>query len=156
MTIATHAAGQRVARIARGLILVALLLAALDACAADTGNARVGYDPYANGAYGGSPFLAEMVAQQVVVAADRRGSLLWDRAEYTATAGDVSFVVQNPSPVVHQFGVEGNGVNYQSGNLAPGPTTTFTIKGLPAGDYLIVCNYANHKEAGMVATLRVR
>lgn len=131
-------------------------LAGIAACGGGNEAANKGYDPFANGAYGGSPFLAETVAQQVMVAADRRGSLLWERTPYTATAGDVSFVVQNPSPVVHQFGIEGNGVNYQSGNIAPGATIIYTMKGLPAGDYQLVCNYANHKEAGMVAALAVR
>lgn len=148
--------GRTVFPATRLAVVCALVCGALVACGGGAGGSGTGDDPFANGAYGGSQFLAETVSQQVVVMADRRGSLLWDKLAYTATPGDISFVVQNPSPVVHQFGVEGNGIKYESGRLSPGSTTTFTVKGLPAGDYQLVCNYANHKEAGMVAALGVR
>ena len=66
-----------------------------------------------------------------------------------------TFVVNNPSPVQHQFGVEGNGISYESGNLGGGTTTNLTIKGLPPGEYQIVCNFPGHKEGGMIAKLTV-
>src|SRR5690348_17289501 len=100
-------------------ICCALAAGLLAGCGGTAGAKR---DPYANGQYGGTPFLAETVPQQITVTADRRGSLQWDRATYTATAGDVTFVVQNPSPVPHQFGVEGQGLRYESGLIDPGST----------------------------------
>lgn len=109
----------------------------------------------ANAPYGGSKFYSQAAAQQVPVAADPTGGLKWDKAEYTATAGDVTFTVANPSPVQHQFGVEGAGINYQSGNLGGGTTVTLTIKGLPPGEYQLVCNFPGHKAGGMVAKLTV-
>jgi uncharacterized cupredoxin-like copper-binding protein len=104
----------------------------------------------------GSQFSSETAAQQVAVAADPSGALRWDKQDYTAQAGDVTFVVKNPSQITHQFSVEGNGVNYTSPNLKPGSTNNYTIKGLPAGAYQIICNYPGHKQAGMVATLTVK
>ncbi len=104
----------------------------------------------------GNQFSSDVVAQQVAVAADPSGALRWDKQEYTAQAGDVTFVVKNPSQVTHQFSVEGNGVNYKSPNIKPGSTNNYTIKGLPAGTYQIICNYPGHKQAGMVATLTVK
>lgn len=105
---------------------------------------------------GGNGFTSEMVAQQVQVAADPSGALRWDRAAYEATAGDISFVVKNASPVGHQFSIEGNGVNYKSANFGTNTTNILTVQGLPAGEYQIVCNYPGHKAAGMIAKLTVK
>jgi plastocyanin len=108
------------------------------------------------GAGGDGQFSGEVVAQRVAVAADRGGALRWDRATYEATAGDITFVVSNPSPMPHQFTVEGNGVSYRSKTFSANTTNNFTVKALPAGEYQIVCDYAGHRQAGMVARLIVR
>jgi plastocyanin len=105
---------------------------------------------------GGTGFSSEVVAQRVQVAADPSGALRWDRATYEAKAGDITFVVANTSPAAHQFTLEGSGVNYRSGNFKAKTTNTFTVKGLPAGEYRIICDYPGHKAAGMVAKLIVR
>jgi uncharacterized cupredoxin-like copper-binding protein len=108
-----------------------------------------------SGGTGGDEFSTEVVLQQVEVGANPSGALAWDRAEYRVQAGDVTFVVKNPSPLAHQFAVEGNGASYQSPHLKAGTTNRFTIMGLQPGRYRIVCNYPGHKAAGMVATLIV-
>jgi uncharacterized cupredoxin-like copper-binding protein len=110
----------------------------------------------APGKSGSLAFTGDTVAQQVQVAADPNGSLKWDKAAYDVKAGDVSFVVTNHSPMAHNFAVEGNGVKAQSKDFGTHTTNTFTLKGLPAGDYQIVCNIPGHKEAGMVAKLVVK
>jgi plastocyanin len=101
-------------------------------------------------------FTPGTVAQQVQVAADPTGALKWDKASYEAQAGDVTFVVANASPVTHNFAVEGPGVLAQSQNFASKTINSFTLKGLKPGEYLIVCNFAGHREAGMVAKLTVK
>jgi plastocyanin len=101
-------------------------------------------------------FSAEIAAQQVVVAANPRGALRWDRASYEATAGDITFVVTNMSPVAHQFSIEGNSVTFKSPNFGANTTHNYTVNGLPAGKYRIVCNYPGHKAAGMMSALIVR
>lgn len=101
-------------------------------------------------------FTAGTAAQQVQVAADPTGALKWDKASYEVQAGDVTFVVTNASPVTHNFAVEGPGVMAQSQNFAGKTTNSFTLKGLKPGEYLIVCNFAGHREAGMVAKLTVK
>lgn len=137
--------------------LLGLSLTGLAACTTQTVTPTAG--PSGAGGTttsGRSKFSSTVVAQTVSVAADPSGALKWDRAEYTAAAGDVTFVVVNQSPVPHQFGVEGNGINYASDNLQTGTTTNLTIMGLKAGDYMIVCDYPGHREAGMVAKLTVK
>ncbi len=108
------------------------------------------------GGAGGSQFSNEVVAQRVEVAADPAGALRWDRATYEATAGDITFVVSNPSSMQHQFTLEGNGVTYRSKIFSSNTTNNFTVKALPAGEYQLICDYAGHKQAGMVARLIVR
>ncbi len=128
----------------RGLwfsMLIALGVA-LAACGGDDG--------------GGTGFSTEVVAQRVAVAADPTGALRWDKATYEATAGDITFVVSNASPLPHQFTLAGNGVNYRSKTLASKTTQTLTVRALPPGEYQLICDYPGHKAAGMVARLIVR
>ncbi len=108
------------------------------------------------GTGGDGQFSDEVVAQRVAVAADPSGTPRWDRATYEATAGDITFVVGNPSPTPHQFTLEGNGVTYRSKTFSANTTHNFTVKALPAGEYQLICDYAGHKQAGMVAKLIVR
>jgi plastocyanin len=108
------------------------------------------------GSAGGNAFSAEVVAQRVQIAADPSGALRWDRATYEARAGDITFVVANNSPVAHQFTIEGNGVSYRSKNFKAKSTHNFTVRGLPAGEYQLICDYPGHKAVGMVAKLIVR
>ena len=108
------------------------------------------------GAADGSQFSSEVVAQRVAVAADPTGAPRWDRATYEATAGDITFVVDNPSPAPHQFTLAGQGVNYRSKNFKANTTQTFTVRALPPGEYQLICDYPGHRAAGMVATLIVR
>ena len=103
----------------------------------------------------GLGFSQGVVAQQIAVAAFPDGTLRWDQEVYQARAGDVTFVVRNPSPIAHQFSVEGNGVNARSANLTASSTSTYTLKDLAPGEYRIVCNFPGHRDAGMVARLVV-
>jgi plastocyanin len=101
-------------------------------------------------------FTSEKVAQQVKVAVDPATMIRWDQPVYTAQAGDVSFVVTNGSAMPHNFAIEGNGLKVQSKDFGANTTNTFTLKGLPAGEYTIACNVPGHREAGMVAKLIVK
>jgi len=107
-----------------------------------------------NGNFGGSKFYSAVVDQKVEISSVA-GALKWDKAQYTAKVGDVTFVVKNLGPAPHQLGVETSTTKYESGVLAPNSTTNLTIKGMTAGDYDIVCNIPGHKAAGMVARLTV-
>jgi plastocyanin len=132
------------------LATATLLSVAIVACGSPQG---------ANGGTGGGTkagFSSDVVAQKVEVSADPRGNLKWDQAEYAATAGDVTFVVANPSVIEHNFGVKGgpDRLNVVSKNFKGRSENTFTLKDLKAGEYQIVCTVPGHNT--MVAKLLVR
>ncbi|HET8626808.1 MAG TPA: plastocyanin/azurin family copper-binding protein [Thermomicrobiales bacterium] len=109
------------------------------------------------GAQGGAPegagFSHEVTAQQFTVTAT--GSLTWDPNHLTSQAGEVTFVVKNPTTLVHNFVLQGNGVNATSGDLRPGTTTNLTLKGLKPGAYRYVCTIPGHAST-MNGTLTVK
>lgn len=98
-------------------------------------------------------FSTAVAAQQFHVTAEP--AIRWSPAELRATAGDITFIVSNPTALNHDFTIQGNGVNARSGVLRPGSTTTLTLTGLAAGTYRYVCTIPGH-EATMVGTLIVK
>ncbi len=132
------------------LALATLLSVAIVGCSSSAG---------ADGGTGGGTkagFSSDAVAQKIEVSADPRGNLKWDQAEYTATAGDVTFAVGNPSVIEHNFGVKGgpDRLNVVSKNFKGRSENTFTLKDLKPGEYQIVCTVPGHN--AMVAKLVVR
>ena len=107
----------------------------------------------AGGAAGG--FSDAPAAQTVAIRVDPSGRLAWEKTEYTATAGDITFLVSSPAGLAHNFTIDGPGVKAQSPQFAGGTTNRYTLTGVRPGTYRIVCTVPGHHEAGMVATLRV-
>jgi plastocyanin len=70
--------------------------------------------------------------------------------------GDVVLVVKNQGAIEHNLVVEvlGGGTLAQIAIIEPGETKWIEAS-LPPGTYNIYCGLPGHKEAGMVATLRV-
>ncbi len=129
-------AGRRVGPSLAGLaVLVALLAGCGGGPAADIG------------------FSSEPAAQHLEVAATDK--VTWAPNRLEATAGDVTFVVHNPTSLSHNFMVQGNGVKAVSRNFKPNATVTLTLKDLKPGTYRYVCTVAGH-EATMFGTLVVR
>jgi uncharacterized cupredoxin-like copper-binding protein len=135
----------KLVRVIPTLLLMGLLALAVVACGSAAG---------ASG--NGQGFSNEPTAQNVSIRVDRNGKLAWERGEYEAVAGDVTFVVENPTGLAHNFAIEGNGVKAQSKQFGGETTSRFTLKGLQPGTYVIACTLPGHREAGMVATLVVR
>lgn len=100
----------------------------------------------------GRRFTTEAVSQQIRVSAER--GIRWSPAELAAQAGDVTFIVTNPTALNHTFVLEGNGLNVRSDVLRPGSTTNLTLTGLAPGQYRYICSVLGH-EATMVGTLVV-
>lgn len=99
------------------------------------------------------PYLGLGAAPPVRLAAKEFQFTPKDLAAY---AGGVTFVVQNQGAIEHNLVVaapEGNAVA-QIAIIEPGETTVLQAS-LPPGTYTLYCNLPGHKDAGMVATLRV-
>ncbi|MFN8512188.1 MAG: plastocyanin/azurin family copper-binding protein [Thermomicrobiales bacterium] len=127
------------------LVLAVLLGAALVAC----GNMDSG-----GPATGG--FSDEVLPNQIAVSADPKGTLRWELQAYEGKAGDVTFVVKNPSTIAHNFVLEGDGVKVSSKTIGAKKSQNLTLKGLAAGEYQIICTLPGHREAGMVAKLTLK
>ncbi|HEX6134933.1 MAG TPA: cupredoxin domain-containing protein [Longimicrobiales bacterium] len=73
-------------------------------------------------------------------------------------AGVIAFNVQNSGSVMHRFEIEGNGEEWETGDLAPGDGVTMSIS-LSPGEYRVYCpietDGVSHADQGMSTTLRV-
>jgi uncharacterized cupredoxin-like copper-binding protein len=68
--------------------------------------------------------------------------------------GETTFLITNTGEHEHGFEVEGNGIERAIESLPPGETAELTVD-LQAGSYTVYCPVGNHREEGMVTTLRV-
>jgi uncharacterized cupredoxin-like copper-binding protein len=127
------------------LVLAVMLAVALVSCAnMDAGAPATG------------GFSDEILPNQIAVSTDPKGTLRWEQQSYEGMAGDVTFVVSNPSTIGHNFVIEGNGLKVASKTIGAKKTQNLTLKGLAAGEYQIVCTLPGHREAGMVAKLTLK
>ena len=71
-------------------------------------------------------------------------------------AGQVTFKLENTGSVPHQFEVEGQGIEEETGLIQPGASATLTLD-LKPGHYEIYCPVGNgsHKHLGMETELEV-
>jgi uncharacterized cupredoxin-like copper-binding protein len=81
---------------------------------------------------------------------------LFDPREVTARIGEVAFVVKNQGAIEHDFVLEDGGGKTVAQIAIIEPGQTVEVKAaVQAGTYTIYCSLPGHREAGMVATLRV-
>jgi uncharacterized cupredoxin-like copper-binding protein len=122
---------------------ICLLAVALAGCGGDDGEATIALDEDVVG----SPQL------RFEPAAD--GELAFNANEAVAKSGNVSFVIENPTPKPHTIAVEN-----QKGKVL-GRTRTairgkeFVIVNMKPGTYTYFCAVPGHREAGMEGTLTV-
>jgi plastocyanin len=77
-----------------------------------------------------------------------------DPADPSVSAGEVTFEVTNDGSITHNLEVEGNGVEEEVEDIAPGDNGSLTAE-LEPGSYEIYCSIGNHKDLGMKGTLTV-
>jgi plastocyanin len=88
----------------------------------------------------------------VAVASPEDGSLSFDPAELSASAGEVTFTYNNPSQVPHAFEIDG--VDGSATDTVTQSEATVTVR-LEAGEYTFFCPVGSHRQAGMEGTLTV-
>jgi plastocyanin len=86
--------------------------------------------------------------------ADASGALKFQKDSLSAPAGEVTLVMENPSPVDHDIAVKGNGVDEKGEVVGKGETSRVTAT-LEAGEYEFYCSVPGHEAAGMKGTLTV-
>lgn len=94
-------------------------------------------------------------AQKLELSADPGGALKYDKTELKAGAGTVQIVMDNPSDVPHNVGIEGAGVDVQGPVVEKGGMSEVSAD-LKAGEYEFYCSVGSHRQAGMKGTLTVR
>ena len=87
--------------------------------------------------------------------ADTSGALKFDQSALNASAGKVTIVMQNPSPLSHDIAIRGNGVDVK-GKIVPQGGTSTVSADLKPGTYTFLCTVDGHAAAGMKGTLTVR
>lgn len=87
--------------------------------------------------------------------ADASGALRFDKSTLSASAGKVTIVMGNPSPLSHDIAIQGNGVDVKGAIVAKGGTSTVSAD-LKPGTYTFLCTFDGHAAAGMKGTLTVR
>lgn len=98
------------------------------------------------------PFEEAHEKQRVVVQAR---SYEYQPSEITVAPGEVTFVVDNATDIVHGFEVEGHGMEVVIDEIAPGATDSLTTTFEESGEYEIYCPVADHEQRGMTGTLTV-
>ena len=91
----------------------------------------------------------------VEINADPTGQLKFTASSAAASAGKVTLRMQNMSSVMHDIGIEGNGVNVVGPIVANGGVSTVTAD-LKPGSYKFYCSVDGHAAAGMIGPLTVK
>jgi len=129
---------------ARCTLLASVAVVSLVACGGDDDGEGAG-----GGGGGGSE--APPASETVTVVAESITG--FDREDYAALAGEVTFVYENGDSAPHTLVIED--VPDDDFKLQVGDTDEGTIA-LEAGEYVIYCDISGHRGAGMEATLTVQ
>jgi mono/diheme cytochrome c family protein len=102
-----------------------------------------------------SPKPAVEKAGQLEIDADPTGQLKFLASKASATAGQVTLKMKNPSSTPHDIAVQGNGINQVGKVVASGGVSTVSVS-LKPGTYEFYCSVDGHAAAGMKGTLTVK
>jgi plastocyanin len=88
------------------------------------------------------------------IEADPSGALRFNKTTLSASAGKLTIVMANPSPLQHDVAIQGNGVDIAGNVVSNGGTSTVSAN-LKPGAYTFLCTVDGHADAGMKGTLTV-
>lgn len=83
------------------------------------------------------------------------GRLAFDKRLLQTSAGAVTIIMDNPSPVAHGIALRGPGISQKGPIVAQGATSKIAAR-LRRGRYLFYCPVPGHRRAGMQGVLEVR
>ena len=91
----------------------------------------------------------------LALSADPTGATRFDKTALSATAGQVTITMTNPSPVGHNVALKGNGVD-ERGDVVQGDEKSTVEATVEAGQYEFYCSVPGHEQSGMKGTLTVK
>jgi uncharacterized cupredoxin-like copper-binding protein len=134
----------RIARLA--VILAGTLLAVASCGGGDDGSAATTQSPATSAATGGGD------AGTVINVDEKDFTIELSTTEFTP--GTYTFVATNNGQTTHALEIEGQGLEEETENIAPGDTAELTVT-LEAGEYELYCPVGNHKDMGMKLDITV-
>ncbi len=125
------------------LVLASLALAA---CGGDTSSSSTEAESSGSASAGGAT---------VSFTAEPSGQLAFTETEVSASAGEATIELDNPSATAHNVVIEdADGNDVGETETVSDDTTSATVT-LEAGTYTFYCDVDSHREAGMEGTLTV-
>lgn len=134
-------------RIRRLAVILAGMVLAVASCGGDDeGSAATTQSPATSAATGGD-------AAGTVIDVDEKDFTI-ELSTMELTPGTYTFVTTNNGQTTHALEIEGQGVEEETEDIAPGDTAELTVT-LVAGEYELYCPVGNHKDMGMKLDITV-
>jgi uncharacterized cupredoxin-like copper-binding protein len=134
----------RIARLA--VILAGTLLAVASCGGGDDGSTATTQSPATSAATGGGD------AGTVINVDEKDFTIELSTMEFTP--GTYTFVTTNNGQTTHALEIEGQGLEEETEDIAPGDTAELRVT-LEAGEYELFCPVGNHKDMGMKLDITV-
>lgn len=81
--------------------------------------------------------------------------LRFNKKMLAASAGKVTLVLSNPTPLSHNISIQGPGINKGGKTVTQGGTSKVSAT-LKPGSYTFYCSVPGHRAAGMQGTLTIK
>jgi uncharacterized cupredoxin-like copper-binding protein len=134
-------------RIRRLAVILAGMVLAVASCGGDDeGSAATTQSPATSAATGGD-------GAGTVIDVDEKDFTI-ELSTMELTPGTYTFVTTNNGQTTHALEIEGQGVEEETEDIAPGDTAELTVT-LEAGEYELYCPVGNHKDMGMKLDITV-